>query len=110
MLIAGCLEAIAQYADIIFTSLGNDESVVGVYGQMLSAHGAEFEGKLFVETSTILPATTEKIAAMVREKGGAFVAGPVFGAPAMAEQGKLVWVMAGLGADIEKVKPYADGV
>lgn len=38
------------------------------------------------------------------------VACPVFGAPAMAESGQLVCVLAGPKAAVEKVKPYTKGV
>lgn len=35
---------------------------------------------------------------------------PVFGAPAMAESGQLICVLAGTQASVEKVKPYTKGV
>lgn len=35
---------------------------------------------------------------------------PVFGAPAMADSGNLICVLAGAGASVAKVKPYTKGV
>ena len=47
---------------------------------------------------------------MIQEKGGSFVACPVFGAPAMADSGNLVCVLAGDAASVDKIKPYCEGV
>lgn len=72
--------------------------------------GGDVKGKLFCDCSTIHPDTTRKINKSITEKGAKFVACPVFGAPAMAESGQLVCVLAGPAADVEKIKPYTKGV
>jgi 3-hydroxyisobutyrate dehydrogenase-like beta-hydroxyacid dehydrogenase len=70
----------------------------------------DVKGKLFCDCSTIHPDTTRKINKSITDKGAHFVACPVFGAPAMAESGQLVCVLAGPAADVEKIKPYTKGV
>ena len=69
-------EKAAEAATITFTSLGNDQSVVDIYDQILSGNGNDVTGKIFVETTTILPETTELVAQKVTQAGGEFVAMP----------------------------------
>jgi 3-hydroxyisobutyrate dehydrogenase-like beta-hydroxyacid dehydrogenase len=62
------------------------------------------------DCSTVHPDTTEALAKKITEAGAEFVACPVFGAPAMADNGQLICVLAGPKAAVEKVKPYTKGV
>lgn len=94
-------------ADIIFTCLADDPAVKDVYEKMLQG---DVKGKLFIESSTIHPETTEAVAKLVVDKGAEFVAAPVFGAPAMADAGQLVGVLAGPRASVERAKPFFKGV
>jgi 3-hydroxyisobutyrate dehydrogenase-like beta-hydroxyacid dehydrogenase len=95
-------------ADIIFTCLSNDAAVEETYSAIIES--VTIKGKLFVECSTIHPDVTERIAKAVTESGAEFVASPVFGAPAMADAGQLIFVPAGPKASIDKLRPYTTGV
>jgi len=99
-------EAVSR-SDIIFTCVGDDRAINETIDAALKGN---VEGKLFVDCSTVHPDTTESLAKKVIEAGAEFVACPVFGAPAMAENGQLVCVLAGPKASVEKVKPYTTGV
>jgi 3-hydroxyisobutyrate dehydrogenase-like beta-hydroxyacid dehydrogenase len=94
-------------ADIIFTCITNDQAVEEAIAAALKG---DTNGKVFVECSTIHPDTTEQIAAQVTAQGAEFVAAPVFGAPAMADAGQLIAVLAGPKASVDRVKPYFTGV
>ncbi|KAM0557937.1 hypothetical protein ACHAPJ_005101 [Fusarium lateritium] len=94
-------------ADVIFSCIANDEAVQETYKTLLEG---DVKGKLFIESSTIHPDTTEAIAKDVLAKGAEFVAAPVFGAPAMADAGLLVGVLAGPSASVAKAKPWFKGV
>ncbi|KAK5231426.1 hypothetical protein LTR72_000607 [Exophiala xenobiotica] len=94
-------------ADIILYCVGDDPAVLTMVEEMLKA---DVKGKVLVDCSTVHPDTTSKEAKMIEEKGASFVACPVFGAPAMAESGQLVCVLAGKADAVEKVKPYCKGV
>ncbi|MCJ1355578.1 MAG: hypothetical protein MMC33_005570 [Icmadophila ericetorum] len=104
--VAQTLEEAVSKASIVFTCLGDDAAVKDT----LDSIGAHIKGKLFVDCSTIHPETTTMISKAIQGKGGEFVACPVFGAPAMAESGQLVCVLAGPSDLVEKVKPYCTGV
>ena len=99
-------EAVSR-ADIIFVCLGVDASVRET---IESAVQGDVKGKLFVDCSTIHPDTTSMISKVVEAQGAHFVACPVFGAPAMANSGQLICVVAGPAEQTKKVFPYCEGV
>ena len=99
-------EAVSE-ADIVFYCLGDDPAVLDTLDQILKT---DIKGKVLVDCSTVHPDTTTKEAKLIEEKGASFVACPVFGAPAMADSGSLICVLAGKAEAVEKVKPYCKGV
>ncbi|KAI0875231.1 NAD binding domain of 6-phosphogluconate dehydrogenase-domain-containing protein [Hypoxylon argillaceum] len=94
-------------ADIIFTIVSNDAAVKEAIGAILES---DVKGKLVVECSTIHPDMTNQVAQDVLAKGAEFIASPVFGAPAAAAAGMLVFVPAGPKTAIAKLRPYTTGV
>ncbi|KAF2718213.1 hypothetical protein K431DRAFT_287835 [Polychaeton citri CBS 116435] len=95
-------------ANIIFTCVANDQSVIDTIDAALQEPSSK--GKLFVDCSTIHPDTTEKVTKTITDAGAQFVACPVFGAPAMADAGQLITVLAGPGTSIDKLRPFCKGV
>lgn len=104
---ASSIDEMVSKADIIFTCVGDDAAINETIDQALKG---DVKGKLFVDCSTVHPQTTEGLAKKITEAGAEFVACPVFGAPAMADNGQLVCVLAGPKDSVEKVKPYCKGV
>ncbi|KAF3767363.1 NAD(P)-binding protein [Cryphonectria parasitica EP155] len=101
--VAGSLESGASQADVIFICLANDMAVTETVNSLAKT---DLQGKVLVDCSTVHPDTTEAIAKTVTSGGAEFVACPVFGAPAMADAGKLVPVPAGPKSAVDRVKPY----
>lgn len=102
------IEEAVKEADIIFTCVGDDAAIESTIDTALKA--PEAKDRLFVDCSTIHPDTTNKLASQINGIGAEFVACPVFGAPAMAESGSLITVLAGPKAQVDKVKPFCKGV
>ncbi|KAL2159964.1 hypothetical protein VTH06DRAFT_2097 [Thermothelomyces fergusii] len=100
-------EGVAR-ADVIFTILAKDDIVEAMAETILEA--VDVKGKLFVDCSTIHPDTTARVAKRFLERGAEFVAAPVFGAPAMAEIGQLVGVLAGARPSVQKARQFFKGV
>lgn len=100
-------EAVSN-SDIIFTCLGDDSAIKETVSQICRL--PNIKGKLFVDCSTVHPDTTNAIAESFSAQGAEFVACPVFGAPAMADAGQLVCVLAGPREAVERVLPYCKGV
>lgn len=105
--VASSVTDLVSKSDIIFYCLGDDHSVTDMLDKILET---SVEGKILVDCSTIHPDTTTQENEKITKAGGQFVAMPVFGAPAMADSGNLVCVIAGPSAATEKVMPYTKGV
>lgn len=105
--VASSIEEAVSKADFIFTCVGDDAAINDTIDAALKS---SVKGKLFVDCSTVHPETTEGLAKKITSAGAEFVACPVFGAPAMADNGQLVCVLAGPKESVEKVKPYCKGV
>ncbi|KAF2626428.1 hypothetical protein BU25DRAFT_411820 [Macroventuria anomochaeta] len=94
-------------SDILLMCLGDDAAVNSTVDEILKG---DVKGKTIVDCSTVHPDTTNALEKRITEKGAEFVAMPVFGAPAMADAGSLVCVVAGSQTATKKVTPYTDGV
>jgi len=105
--VASTIEEAVSKSDIIFTCVGDDAAVNETIDSALKGN---VKGKLFVDCSTVHPDTTNALAKKITSTGAEFVACPVFGAPAMADNGQLVCVLAGPKVATEKVVPYTKGV
>lgn len=105
--VCSSIEELVKQSDIIFYCLGDDASVLENVEKMVKT---DLMDKIIVDCSTIHPDTTTQESEIITKAGGQFVAMPVFGAPAMADSGNLVCVLAGPSAAVEKVKAYTTGV
>ncbi|CAG8958809.1 hypothetical protein HYFRA_00011760 [Hymenoscyphus fraxineus] len=101
------IEEVVSKSDIIFTCVGDDAAITSTIDTALASNP---KGKLFVDCSTIHPNTSTELSKKITEAGASFVACPVFGAPAAADAGQLICVLAGPKESVLKVKPYTKGV
>ncbi|KAM5465660.1 hypothetical protein MauCBS54593_006435 [Microsporum audouinii] len=97
-----------EKATIVFICLGDDAAVESTIDDALKS--TEVKGKLFVDCSTIHPDKTRRLAQLLETSGASFAACPVFGAPAMADAGQLICVLAGRKQSVDRVKPFCTGV
>ncbi|KAF1838275.1 6-phosphogluconate dehydrogenase 2 [Decorospora gaudefroyi] len=105
--IADTIGDAVKASDIIFMCLGDDAAVNETVDSMLHE---DVRGKLIVDCSTVHPNTTNALEKKVTGKGAGFVGMPVFGAPAMAESGQLICVLAGSKESCDAIIPYTTGV
>lgn len=94
-------------SDIILMCLGDDAAVNSTVDAILQS---DVKGKTIVDCSTVHPDTTNALESRIIQAGAEFVGMPVFGAPAMADAGSLVCVVAGKAEAVKKITPYTDGV
>ncbi|KAL4738900.1 6-phosphogluconate dehydrogenase-like protein NAD-binding protein [Aspergillus similis] len=106
--VASSIQEAVINSDIIFTCVGDDAAIIQTIDTAVSTGG--LKNKVFVDLSTVHPDTTTSISDKIQKHGGRFVASPVFGAPAMAEVGQVICVLAGPKEAVEEVKPYTTGV
>jgi 3-hydroxyisobutyrate dehydrogenase len=100
----------ASKADVVLTSLADDDAVERVY---LGADGI-VEGigpsAVAVEASTIDPRTVDAVGSAVDATGAAFLDGPVSGSVSTVEAGTLTIMAGGDPKVLERVRPVLDAL
>jgi len=96
---------LAAKSEAIITILTDAAAIDTVYSGPSGLLSVPVVGKLFVEMSTVQPATEVAIAEKVRAKGGAFVECPVGGTTGPARQGQLVGLMGAEAIDADRAHP-----
>jgi 2-hydroxy-3-oxopropionate reductase len=95
----------AAQVDVIFTNLPDSPDVELVaLGENGILHGAH-EGLIYVDNSTIKPATARHIADILDKKGVQCLDAPVSGGDIGARQGTLAIMVGGPAATLETVRP-----
>src|SRR5262245_2459952 len=97
--------ALAGACEVIITILTDAAAIDAVFGWPEGLLGGDVAGKLFIEMSTVQPATELALADQVRRKGAAFVACPVGGTTGPARQGALIGLMGAEPADAARAEP-----
>ena len=103
--VAATPSALVQNADVVITILTDAAALDAVYKGRSGLLDGDVAGRLFIDMSTVLPATEVALANTVRAKGAAFVECPVGGSTGPARQGKLIGLVGGEQADVERARP-----
>jgi len=106
--VAASPAALAQRSDAIITILTDAAALDAVYRGPSGLVSGDVSGKLFIEMSTVVPATEIALAETVRAKGGTFVECPVGGSTGPARQGKLIGLMGADAADAARALPILE--
>jgi 2-hydroxy-3-oxopropionate reductase len=96
---------VASQVDVVFTNLPDSPDVelvaLGEKGIIEGAH----QGLIFVDNSTIKPATARKVALALAEKGVQSLDAPVSGGDIGAQKGTLAIMIGGPSDALDKVRP-----
>lgn len=99
--LAECCEAVLS---LLTNAQALDEVYRGADG-LFSARGA---GTLFIEMSTVPPATQQEMGRRAAELGAAYVESPVGGSVGPAKEGKLIAFVGGTEQDVARARPLLD--
>jgi 3-hydroxyisobutyrate dehydrogenase len=102
---AGSAGDAAASGDLVITMLPSSANVEAAYlgtGGILETAAS---GLLCVDMSTIDPATSQRVAARLKERGIRFLDAPVSGGVGGAAAGKLAIMVGGDPADLEEARP-----
>jgi 3-hydroxyisobutyrate dehydrogenase len=99
---------LAREAETVITILTDAAAIDAVYAGASGLLSGDVKGKLFIEMSTVPPATEIALAAKVRAEGAAFVECPVGGTVGPARQGKLIGLMGAEPADAARARPVME--
>ncbi len=98
----------AEGADFVLSSLPNPAAVRAAYLGGDGAVPALRAGTVLVDMSTIDPGTWREVADAARARGAESLGAPVSGGPAEAGTGKLVFLIGGEAAVVERSRPVLE--
>src|SRR5918998_3389397 len=103
--VADSPRAVAERSDVVITMVVDGAQVEAmILGEDGALAGAR-PGTLFVDMSTIAPATARSLAERLSGAGHAFVDAPVTGSSPKAEAGTLTIMAGGAEADVARARP-----
>jgi len=100
--------AVAAEADVVLSIITEDKGVRQVFAGPDGFLAAEVTGKLFIEMSTLQPMTHRELAPLVKAKGASLVDSPVMGSIPTVREGKLLALLGGEAADVERARTVLD--
>ncbi|HET6790314.1 MAG TPA: NAD(P)-dependent oxidoreductase [Actinomycetota bacterium] len=102
-------EAVAG-ADVVLSSLADDEAVLATYLGEMGAASAFGPEHVVLEMSTIAPDTARRVGEAVTATGAGFLDAPVSGSVPTVEKGELTIMVGGDAAALERARPVLDAL
>jgi 3-hydroxyisobutyrate dehydrogenase/glyoxylate/succinic semialdehyde reductase len=99
---------VGRRSSVLFTMLARPEAVLETALGTEGFLGALPAGALWVDSSTVNPSFSRRMAAEAKEHGVRLLDAPVTGSKAAARAGELVFMVGGDPADVEECRPYLD--
>ena len=96
---------LVEAADVIFTSLPNDDVLEQVAEDADGILAALSAGKIWVDFSTVSPRTSRELAERARERGAAMLDAPVSGSVPQVRSGTLTIMVGGDEDPYRRVEP-----
>lgn len=93
---------LAAGADVVLTSLADDEAFLEVAGEVVAAARP---GTVLVDLSTVSPEASARVAAEAGRAGVEYVRAPVSGNPSVVRAGILTFIVSGSDDAIDRVLP-----
>ena len=106
--IADSPRAVASEADVVLSIITEDKGVRQVFAGPDGFLTTDVKGKLFIEMSTLQPMTHRELAPLVKAKGASLVDSPVMGSIPTVREGKLLALLGGEAADVERARQVLD--
>ena len=100
--VAGTVEALAAGADVVLTSLSDDDALEAVATAV--AAGAR-PGTVLADLSTVSPGASARVAELAERASLLYLRAPVSGNPAVVRAGNLRFIVSGPSAALERAEP-----
>ena len=97
---------VAHKASIVFTMLSSPETVKEVAASENGFLKSFKPGSIWVDSSTVNPSFSRRMAEISRKNDIRFIDAPVAGSKKPAEEGNLIFLVGGDSSDIEICQPY----
>lgn len=100
--IAGSAAELVAGVDLVLTSLADDEALESVAA---AAVGAARPGTVLVDSSTVSPAASARVAALAEEASLLYLRAPVSGNPSVVRAGDLTFIVSGPREALTRARP-----
>ncbi|MDX2428675.1 MAG: NAD(P)-dependent oxidoreductase [Xanthomonadales bacterium] len=100
-------EQLASVCNVILTCVSADQDLLDVVEQLLPGVSP---GSVLVDTSTVSPATANRVASSLQDAGAGFVDAPVSGGVEGAKKGTLSVMAGGDSATISRIMPVLETI
>jgi 3-hydroxyisobutyrate dehydrogenase-like beta-hydroxyacid dehydrogenase len=100
--VAGSAAELAAGVDLVFTSLSDDGALEAVAGEVAAAARP---GTTLVDTSTVSPAASARVASLAGRASMEYLRAPVSGNPGVVRAGNVTFIVSGSPAAIERADP-----
>jgi 3-hydroxyisobutyrate dehydrogenase len=100
--VAASPEELVAQAEVVLTSLADDEAFEEVAGEVL---GAARPGTVLVDVSTVSPAASARVASRAEAASVGYLRAPVSGNPSVVRAGNLTFIVSGARETLEAVEP-----
>jgi len=108
--VAGTARAAVAGADVVISSLADDEAVMAAYLGPEGAVERLREGQVALEMSTVAPSTVTRLGDDVGRTGAALLDAPVSGSVSVVEQGALTIMVGGDETAQARAQPVLDAL
>lgn len=99
---------VAKNVDFLITCLLHVEQVEEIYLGKNGAISQAREGQIYIDTSTVDPMTSRKIATALAAKGVSFLDAPISGGPKGAQEGTLSIMVGGDKPVLDRARPILE--
>jgi 3-hydroxyisobutyrate dehydrogenase-like beta-hydroxyacid dehydrogenase len=93
---------LAATVDIVLTSLADDEAFESISASVLAAARP---GTVLVDTSTVSPGASARVAGLAVQASVLYVRAPVSGNPSVVRAGNLTFIVSGPSNAVERAEP-----
>lgn len=100
--VAESVGELAQTADVVLTSLADDEALESVATELASAAQP---GAVLVDLSTVSPAASARVAELLKDASLLYLRAPVSGNPSVVRAGNLTFIVSGPREALERAEP-----
>jgi 3-hydroxyisobutyrate dehydrogenase len=106
--VAGSARDVAANAVIVISSITEDHGARRIFTGPGGFLDGDVNGKLFIEMSTLQPATGRELAPLVAAKGARLIDAPVLGTIPQVREGRLLSLIGGASEDLERARPVLE--
>jgi 3-hydroxyisobutyrate dehydrogenase-like beta-hydroxyacid dehydrogenase len=100
--------AVAAHGEFVISSITEDNGVRAIYRGKDGFLSGDVKGKLFIEMSTLQPATGRGLAPEVAAAGARLIEAPVLGTIPSVRDGKLFALVGGAAEDLSRARPLLE--